>query len=485
MSWVVVQDDEVRRLANGLEAAGPDDYVYATAASTPEPHNTSEAAPPPPPPPPPRAYSLGAAGLGFLQNNAVVAAAAAAAAAAVSLNGAGLMLGAATPSPHQLLLLGCEDQLLQGSAGAGLLSPDATHGCCNSAWLHSNSDPTLLATGRQLCAASPVPFSHGHSATDSRGFRSQLDVGSSMGMMPMSLDAAAAGLAASSYGAIHPSLLASTTAGMSLAQQLSSNAASLAAAAHLAGTKVTGSAPAGYSLLQGADMATGGHHHHHQLLQQLQLEQQQQHYHQQQHMVNDQLLLQQMIMQQQQQQPVAGNADLQQLVQQQQQALQQLHLTQQQQQQPVAVQQPMQQWASSSLLASQPQLTASQGTPSQLIWQQQQQLESCFGPSSFRSSGSLASPDTGHLAAALSASALTASGPSGTSSGTTPLVGTVQLQGMYQPVSGNALTVPQQNSLKWSSSILSKQARPGQESAPLQLSAQASADLQVQLAISQ
>ncbi|WIA29068.1 hypothetical protein OEZ86_011579 [Tetradesmus obliquus] len=126
------KDEEVRRLAHGLEAAGPDDYVYATSA-TPEPSGGSEpaAAHHPPPPPPPRMSSLGHASSGalqsFLQGSSFVAAAAAAAAAAASLNSGGLLLGPSQAQQHyqQLMMAGGDEALLQ-AAGSGLMADAAS-----------------------------------------------------------------------------------------------------------------------------------------------------------------------------------------------------------------------------------------------------------------------------------------------------------------------------------------------------------------------
>lgn len=298
-------------------------------------------------------------------------------------------------------------------------------------------------------------------------------------MMPMSLDAAAAGLATARYSALDPDILASTTTGVSYAQQLGSSAASLAAAMNLAGARIAGSAPAGYSLLQGSDITAAGlqQQQQQQLICQLQLEQRQLQLHQQQ-ALNDQLLLQQLLVQQQQQQAAlavsTGKVDLQQLVQQQQQAFHQLQLSQLQQQQ-AALQQSTQQWPSSSLLNPQP---AAAGPRSQLLWQQQhlnhnqQHLDAQCNPGSLRSSGSLTPPDDNQLAAAVSAGSGAGSLAIGSAA---QVLKSAQLAGAYQ--AAGPLTAGQQsNGLKWSSSILSKQVQPVQVSAPLQLLAQASAE---------
>ncbi|KAF6266756.1 hypothetical protein COO60DRAFT_1697238 [Scenedesmus sp. NREL 46B-D3] len=446
------KDDEVRRLAHGLEAAGPDDYVYATAA-TPEQHGSDAgSAHPLPPPPPPRVNGLGHAGsgaLGFLQGNAFAAAAAAAAAA--SLNSSSLLLGASPVQHYQQMMMAGGDEALLQAAGSGLL-PDAASALCGSSWLNSNSDPAVLtslnASGRQLSSTSPVPMPQPYSsaAGGGRAFRGSLPSASMLGApIDQSAAMAAAGLSASMLAGMQ---------GMPLSHQLNGSHVSLAGAAGMAGKAagLAGSAPAGYSLL-GNDMAESAYHQ--QLLQQLQMEQ----HHQQQQMSQQQLLQDQLVLQQQlqamiQQQAMtaagASSSSLQQLVQQQQ---AQLQLQQMAAVQQAAQQQ--QQWHG-SMLVSQP--LAASAPSSQLLWQQQQQqqqqLEASHAqPRSHGSSSSVTPPDSS-LASVLGGvgswrnSVLS---PTQQMSCTAP-----PAYGISQQSSQQQQQQQQQGTLKWSSSVLSK-----------------------------
>jgi hypothetical protein len=234
---------------------------------------------------------------------------------------------------------------------------------------------------------------------------------------------------------------------------------------------MAGSAPAGYSTLQG-EVASSLYQQ--QLLQQLQMVQQQQQLsqQQQQQLLSDQLALQQQLqnfqyMQQSGMGPGSGQqqAGYQQL-------LQQQLATQQQQHQ----QQQLQQWKSLDQLQQSGSLPVSQqlaaSTPSsQLIWMQQQQqqlrMETAMQHSAGMHGSSLASPNGGPLAAALAAQNSHAM----TSTASAPAFPGHSLSNSWQPYGAGAGagggSGGQPGMIKWSSSILSKQ-RPlgGMEGGP-------------------